>query len=93
MELLTLIKKTYINLNANVERSSYRSLKDLIFPVSSKAPLLPEDIPGDLRGHVNIKGYVDDLNIIGEASGKEIDILGENISNIKSAFFISKRYF
>ena len=72
-------RKTYIDLKVETKMCTYKSLNDLIFPLSSKVKFLPPQISGYLEGHSRIRGYTDGIKVSGQYSGKGLGFMGEVI--------------
>ena len=66
--------KTHIDLRVKTKRSTYRYLKDLIFPLSSKVNFLPKETSGYLQGHSRIWGYTDGIKVSGQYLGKQLNL-------------------
>ena len=88
--IVGLQKNIYLDLDAIIERSSYSSLKDLIFPVSNKIKYLPANNLGDLKGRVKVKGYVKELQVFGQISGQNLVAWKEEVSHARASFLYRK---
>ena len=82
--------KTHLDLDAKVVRSSYKMLKDLIYPISSGLNFLPQEIAGFIGGRFKIFGTIGSLEVAGAFDGKQLDFQGESIPNIKGSFSYQK---
>ena len=83
-------KRTRLDLDTKIMRSSYKMLKDLLFPISNSLNFLPKDLNGILAGGAKIKGEINNLEIIGEFNGKQLDFQGEGIPSINANFVYGK---
>ena len=77
---------THLDLKVRTKRSTYSSLKDLIFPVSDKVKFLPKEISGYWQGHSRIWGDVGGIKVSAQYLGKELAFKGEVIPMLSVDF-------